>query len=899
MGLEGTTKERLDMKLTRTIVVSALLAIATVTSVSADSSNMLNWQAMPSLPDELGVAGPFAGTSGEALLVAGGANFPEPVWDNNKVWHDKVYVMVPTADGSGFEWSGKGELGRPLGYGMSVTYKDRVICMGGNDASETFAEVFSMRWDPTTKKVLVQRNLPELPSPCAFGQATLIGDTIYVAGGQSGSGVETAMKNFWALDLSREGQDDFGWQELMPWPGPERVLGIVVAQNNGRDKCVYVISGRRQVDGEWDFLKDVYEFTPRKYDPARYNAETGAYDVDKRVGHPWRRLGDAPACVMAGTGAAVGQAHVMVFGGADGSLVARVAELKDKHPGFPKRALAFHTITDTWVEAGETPINQVTTVAVPWKGGVLIPSGEIRPRVRTPRAFMVSLTSKKAAFGLVNYGTVVLYLAAMVGIGVYFANKNKSTDDFFRGGQSIPWWAAGCSIFATMLSSITFVALPAVAFKTDWTVWIMQWTIPVLAFFVIWKILPFFRQIDATSAYEYLEKRFGYSSRVTGSLLFTLFQIGRMAVVMYLPALALQAVTGLAPIPCILIMGVLSIVYCTMGGIEAVIWTDTIQTFVLLGGALLSVLIIVFGIDGGIGTFFSTAMEHNKFHMIDWDFSSTSYMTTAIWVIIFGALFQNLASYSSDQAVIQRYMTTDTQKNAANAILTNGLMAVPASMLFFGVGTALFVYYKHNPAALDPSFKADAIFPLFIATKMPPVVAGLVVAGVFAAAQSTLSTSMNSLSTTMVTDFARPMNACKTEKGYLSLARWLTASLGVLGTAMAILFVIADVFDIFSTYVSILGMFMGVLCGMFMLGMFTRRANLLGCLGGAVGTSAIMLWIKFQSGLGIHGYIYPAISVTLCMIVGYGISLATPGKAKDLAGLTVYTMKDGGGGALG
>ncbi len=865
-----------------------IMAMGSFAGEKDTDRGMLEWEQMPSLPDELGVAGPFAGISHDALIVAGGANFPKPHWDNDKVWRDTIYVMQKSD--SGYSWSTVGKLPRLTAYGMSVSYKDSVICMGGNNGKTTFSDVFSMTWDAASKTVKVE-DLPELPQPCAFGQATMLGDTIYIAGGQSGNDIESAMKNFWTLDMSKKGSDEFKWQAIMPWPGAERVFGIVVAQNTGSDKCVYIISGRRKVDGKFEFLKDGYEFSPRKYDPSRYNKTSGVYNVDKRVGPPWRAIPDVPACVMAGTGSAVGQAHIFVFGGADGSLIPTAGELKLKHPGFPKRTWAYHTITETWVDAGDSPINQVTTVAVPWDGKWVIPTGEIKPRVRTANVMAISLKSKAVKFGMVNYVTVVIYLLAMVSIGVYFSTKNKNTDDFFRGGQSIPWWAAGCSIFATMLSSITFVALPAVAFKTDWTVWIMQWTIPFMTFFVIWKILPFFRQIDATSAYEYLERRFGYVARVFGSLLFALFQIGRMAVVMYLPALALQAVTGLAPIPCILIMGLLSIIYCTMGGIEAVIWTDTIQTFVLLGGALLSVIIIMLSIDGGVGAFFTTAMEHNKFHMIDWDFSSTSYMTTAIWVIIFGAVFQNLSSYSSDQAVIQRYMTTDTEKNAANAILTNGLMAVPASMLFFGVGTALFVYYSHNPAALDPNFKADAIFPLFIATRMPPVVAGVVVAGVFAAAQSTLSTSMNSLSTTIVTDFARPMTACKTEKGYLNLARWVTAILGVVGTGMAILFVLADVFDIFSTYVSILGMFMGVLCGMFMLGMFTRRAGTAGCLGGAILTSAFMLWLKFQSGWGVHGYIYPAISVILCVTIGYLISLILPHKQKDQTGLTVYTME--------
>ena len=776
-----------------TVAMAFLLACAPIASAGGNLQGFMKSDELPSLPDELGVAGSFAGISHEMLIVAGGANFQKPVWENGKTWRDRVYALDLSDGRQRGAWIEAGRLPRPIAYGMAASVGGRVICMGGNNGVQTFSDVFAISWNAGTKTIKID-NLPALPRPCAFGQATVIGLTVYVAGGQSGSGLDSAMRNFWALDLSKEGKDGFSWQELEPWPGPERSLCVVAAQNNGRDSCVYVISGRRQADGGWQCLSDAYEFTPRKYDPKLYDLAAGVYHVDKLIGNPWRRVPDAPTCVMAGVGAGIGQSHIIVFSGDDGLLATRSDELKDKHPGFPKRALAYHAITETWVEAGTTPLNQVSTVAVPFRDGVIVPSGEIRPRVRTPRVFAFSPRRHDASFGIVNYITLALYLAGMVGVGVYFSNKNKSTDDYFRGGQHVPWWAVGCSIFATMLSSITFVALPAVAFKTNWTVWLMQWCIPLIAVFVIWKVLPFFRQIDATSAYEYLEHRFGYSARVLGSALFALFQLGRMAVVMYLPALALQAVTGMAPIPCILIMGLLCVIYCTMGGIEAVIWTDTIQTFVLLGGALLSVIVIVMGIDGGVGTFFSTAFAHGKFHMVNWDFSSSGYMTTAIWVVVLGGVFQNLASYTSDQAIVQRYMTTDTQKHAANAIMTNGLMSIPASMLFFSVGTALFVYYKHNPGALSPDFKTDAIFPLFIATKMPPVIAGLTVAGLFAAAQSTLSSSMNSLATTLVTDFARPMKACKTERGYLALARWSTALLGVAGTGMAILFVIADVF---------------------------------------------------------------------------------------------------------
>lgn len=865
------------MMRTRRYFLCAVALVGAVACAADETGGMLAWDALLPLPDALGVAGPFAGVSGGALLVAGGANFPEPVWENGKVWRDTVYALERGTDGTGLVWSVAGRLPRPLAYGMSVTHGGAVVCMGGEDGGRVSDEVFALTWD-AAGRTLRRRELPRLPRPCAFGQAALVGDTVYVAGGQSGLGAETAMRNFWRLDLAKAGALEGAWQTLPAWPGPERVLAVVAAQNAGKDTCVYVFSGRRQVAEGFEFLRDAYAFNPRRY-------------PEGRAGAAWRQVADVPACVAAGAGAAVGQAHIIVFGGDDGALFGRADELRDTHPGFPRRTYAYHTITETWVDAGPSPLNQVTTVAVPWEGRVVLPSGEVRPRVRTAAVTAVVPRARVVAFGWANYATVAAYLAAMVGIGAWFARKNKSTEDYFRGGQRIPWWAAGCSIFATMLSSITFMAFPAVAFKTDWTTWGMQWIIPLVSVFVIWKVLPFFRQIDATSAYEYLEKRFGYAARAAGSLLFALFQVGRMGVVLYLPALALQAVTGLAPIPCILIMGLVSVVYSAMGGIEAVIWTDTVQTFVLLGGALLSVVLIVLSLDGGLATLFGTALAHGKFHMIDWDFSAASRSAPVVWVIVLGGLFQHLASYTSDQAVIQRYMTTDTEKNAARAILVNGLMSVPACLLFFAVGTALFVYYRHFPQGLDPSFKADAIFPLFIATRMPPVAAGLVVAGVFAAAQSTLSTSMNSLATTLITDFARPLRACVTEAGYLALARGLTVLLGCVGTGIAILFVVADVFDIFSTYITILGLFMGVLCGMFMLGMCTRRATSAGCLCGAVLSAGIALWVAFRSGWGVHGYLYPAISVPLCVASGYVFSLLLGRQRKNLDGLTMFTLR--------
>jgi len=454
-----------------------------------------------------------------------------------------------------------------------------VVCLGGNDKDETSDEVFLLGWDPAGETV-TRAEYPSLPKPCAYGQAALVGNVIYLAGGQSESGLDSSMNNFWALDLSkRDERAAFVWKEIEAWPGASRAFNITVRQHNGYDDCVYVMSGRREEGPEVQFLTDVWEFTPR----------TGN----------WRRRADVPRCVMAGTGIGYGQSHVFVLGGADGSLYSRTAELGDDHPGFPKEALMYHTITDTWASAGPMPRNQVTTIPVFWEGRMVVASGEVRPRVRTPLIWSVAPIGRRHGFGALNYVVLLAYLLAMVGVGMWFARKNKNTDDYFRGGKHIPWWAAGCSIFATMLSSLTFTGLPSKAFAQDWVYAVGNMMIPVVAFVAVYVALPFYRQLDVTSAYEYLEKRFSRGVRLFGSASFTLFHIFRMAVVMSLTGLALAVATPLTPGQSVLLMGVLSIIYCTMGGVEAVIWTDTVQTVVLLGGALLALVLLVVGADGG------------------------------------------------------------------------------------------------------------------------------------------------------------------------------------------------------------------------------------------------------------------------------------------------------------
>ena len=327
----------------------------------------LVWSSLPDLPNELGVAGPFVGVQNDTLIVAGGANFPRPVWDSQKDWQDQIWVLPVTE--SGMKWQRGGKLPRALAYGGAVSTPRGVVCIGGNDKNQNHRGVFLLQWDGVHQETTI-RQYPPLPNPFAFGQAILVGEVIYVAGGQSGLQLESAMNNFWSLNLADQNdRDKFQWRELRAIPTHPRAFNITAHQHNGDQDCVYVIGGRHQVEGEVRFLSDVWEYNPKT--------------------ESWRRRADLPRSVTAGTGIGFGQHQIFVLGGDDGSLFSKTDQLKDQHPGFRKEALIYNALTDTWTSAGATPQNQVTTVPVILNDRIIIASGEIRPRVRTPAVWSV------------------------------------------------------------------------------------------------------------------------------------------------------------------------------------------------------------------------------------------------------------------------------------------------------------------------------------------------------------------------------------------------------------------------------------------------------------------------------------------------------------------------------
>lgn len=851
------------------------------------SSDRLHWTMLADLPASHGVGGPFAGVHRGALIVAGGANFPEaPPWENGtKVWYDDVYVLeTPDA-----QWLTAGKLPQPRAYGASISTDRGVVLIGGDRDGTPTAKVSRLRWDPQ-KKTLQIDSVPSLPQPAANLAAGRIGTKLYVvAAGRSDGSNSLDQKYFWSLNLTAENAQA-EWEQLPPCPGPARHQPVAAVQALGSgEEQFFLFSGihlRWLDDGSVDNATSEYLADGFRFDPAE-NRWTRIHDLPPPADVASENLPDAilktGQPVAAATAVPSGQSHILVFSGSHGRESG--TPLAERHP-FPRDVLAYHTITDTWTHIGKMPIGVVTTTAVTWNDSVVIPSGEIRPGVRTPAVQAMQVVGDSVSFGWLNYSVLIAYLFGMLAVGVFFSFRMRSTDDFFRGGQRVPFWAAGLSIFATMLSSITFMALPAKAYATNWLYYPAQLTIIPIAFIVVWIVLPFFRRIDATSAYEYLELRFNRPVRLLGSAQFVMFQVGRMAVVMYLPALALATVTPISVGQCVILMGILSVVYCTMGGVEAVIWTDAIQTIVLMVGLLLAILIAMLGIEGNVWETWMAAAKNGKMTLADLDFSLSSYASTALWVVIFGQFFQSLYSYTSDQAVVQRYLTTHDEHGARKAMWTTAYMSVFGSLLFFVLGTALYIYYQRHAAELLPTMKTDAIFPLFIAKQLPVGVAGLVVAGIFAAAQSTISTSMNSTATALVTDFCRPFNVCRSDVGYLRLAQLFTALLGIVGTAMAYWLTVANVVSMVDQFMTVLGLFGGALCGLFMLGMLTRRANAFGGLIGILVGAGVVWTVKAHTAT--NQFLYAAVGTLTTFVVGYLVSYLAPRSGQEYRGLTIH-----------
>ncbi len=479
--------------------------------------------------------------------------------------------------------------------------------------------------------------------------------------------------------------------------------------------------------------------------------------------------------------------------------------------------------------------------------------------------------ARERRFHPLNTAILIVFFAGMAALGFFFMRRNRNSDDYFRGGSRLPWWVVSMSIFATMVSSITFISVPAMSYLSDCRYAVITIGIIAIAPLVTHFYLPLFRRMNLTSAYEYLEKRFNLACRLFASAAFTLFMIARTAVVTYLPAIAISAVIDMDVNVAIVVVTIITIVYCTIGGIEAVIWSDFIQSVILIAGTLVMFAVMILGTDGGFAGFISLGEQAEKFRVFDF---ALDWSQPVFWVVLLGGLVANLASYTSDQCVVQRYMTTANEKGAAKSILTNGIISFLNSLVFFVLGVALYTYYASNPSALDVTMpKNDSILPLFIANELPVGISGLVLAALAAATMSTLSSNLNSAATAVTTDFYARLVPGASEKGKMRCGQVFTVLTGILGGAFALVLANQNIYSIYDQFQRFLGVLTGGLGCLFLMGVFMKRVNGKGALAGLAANYIVCFTLDgLEFALKPHILLYGAIGMGVCLIVATVVS---------------------------
>lgn len=821
----------------------------------------------------LGYAGMMGGIHNNIVIAAGGANFPNatPSEGGQKKWYDHIYWLE-----NGTWTRSKQTLPTPLAYGASVSTPRGVFCIGGNNEDHTSNKVFLLTFNPAKKEVELDL-YPDLPEPLAYTQAVFVDGFVYVAGGLNDG---SSTNSFYRIQLQKKHH----WEKLQDFPGEPRALHSMAVQETSTSKSIFVIGGRNQ----------------QKQRASTFHTTVLSYNLQKQQ---WKNEGEllingSKKIIMGATAEPSGSMHILVYGGSDEILFRQLEklamdiksaandsitealtlekeEILKNHPGFSREVLAYNTMTHKWFVYDSLKIKlPVTSLGIKKEDGFLLVSGEISPGIRTPKVYKFKDAEATHAFGFLNYSVLVLYLLISLLIGVYFARKQKSTEDYFIGGGRIPWWASGLSVFGTLLSAITFMAIPAKSFTTNWSFFMLNIAGIAITPLIAYVFIPFFNRLNISTAYEFLERRFNYFARALGSVSFILFQLGRIGIVLLLPSLAISIVTGISVEMCILIMGVLCIVYTTFGGIEAVIWTDVMQVIVLMGGSIVAIIWIMMYTDSSLGEMLTYASEKEKFNIINFDFNFTE---PTFWVVFLGGLASAMVTQGTDQTVVQRFLTSSNIKDSQKTLYTNAVLTLPATIIFFGLGTLLYIFYSEMPSKLSPALaNNDSIFPWYIVKELPKGISGLLIAGIFSAAMSSISSSLNSVSTAFCNDLYKRVHATVGDLKLLRIARITTVFAGIAGVLLALWMANSNIKSLWDQFYKFLGLFTGGLGGMFLLGMLTKRAHTKGALIG-LGLSTLIIWYV-SSYTTINLLMYSLIGVGSCFILGYFFSLVLKDK---------------------
>jgi SSS family solute:Na+ symporter len=477
----------------------------------------------------------------------------------------------------------------------------------------------------------------------------------------------------------------------------------------------------------------------------------------------------------------------------------------------------------------------------------------------------------------------VLYMGGISLYGSLFYHKNKTPGAFTLGNRTIPRWVVTLSIFATFVSSISFIALPGSAYQTNWNAFVFSLSIPVASVIAFLFFVPLYRKVNSPSAYTLLEERFGPWARIYASTCYLLTQLMRVGTILYLLAIMLNAVFGWKIAPVIIITGVVVMLYSMLGGFQAVVWTDAIQGLLLISGALICAAFLLLNMPEGPDQLFSIARQHHKFSLGSF---GPGLNEPTFWVVLLYGIFINLQNFGIDQNYVQRYMASRNDNDARNAALFGGMLYIPVSLLFVFIGTALYGFYHSGAAQLPVELadisKADRIFPYFIVSELPAGLTGLLIASVFAAGMSTVSTSFNSSATVFLTDYYRRyFNTNASDSDTMKVLYFSSAVICILGMLIGIAMI--NVKSALDAWWKLASIFSGGMLGLFLLAAVSRIRKKGAAIAGILAGIIIILWLSAGPlifgndipGGHLHSYLAIVFGTTAIFITGFLFSWIT------------------------
>ena len=499
------------------------------------------------------------------------------------------------------------------------------------------------------------------------------------------------------------------------------------------------------------------------------------------------------------------------------------------------------------------------------------------------KLFLLGINGSKSSLHRIDYIIVALSVIIVLYFALRYSKNQNTTEKFYIVGRKIPNWVLGFSLLAAIASSITFLGYPGAGYSGNWILLVQGLMVTIVLLLIIWFIVPLYRNVIGISAYEYFERRFGYLARIYGALGFVAAYLSKMGTIMFLTGTATYGLIGVDPLTIIWIIGIIIIVVTLFGGMEGIIWLELIQGFLKIGAGLAVFFILIFSIDGGISTIIKVARAQDRinFGTTEWTFVELS-----VWVMAINGIFFAIQNYGTNQLIVQRFLTAQSSRDAIKSSLMGIVLSLPLWILFMFIGTGLFVYYHQHPGLLPEGTKPDAVFPWFIINELPIGVRGLVISGLIAAAVSSVTAELNSISAVLTTDFYGRLRKRRTDKQKLFFGKAMVMLAGIIMLVIASIYAMIGSEGALGLVFMLYSIVSGGVAGMFLLGLFSTRANKKGLY---IGMAACILFTayailtsteaggKLLLNLGDwnfthHKYMLGVYSHVIVLVVGYAAS---------------------------